>query len=279
MKRKLVVLVLSVIIFFMCYPIIFLVTGSITGESEIWELLAPMLNEGNTTANWQLFPRYPTLRAYVELLLDTPEFFVMFWNSVKITLGTLVGQILIGIPAAWGFARYKIPWKKGIFFLYIAFMLMPFQIMMLSNYLVLRQLGILDSLKAVILPGVFSTFPVVIMAYFFEKIPHEVVEAARIDGANERSIFLYVGLPLGREGIFSILMLGFLECWNLIEQPLIFLEQPERYPLSLLLPTIKVGEVGIAFVASIIILIPALLIFMWGTKYIEDGISVVVVKE
>ena len=90
-------------------------------------------------------PSYPTLKSYIELLLDTPEFFVMFWNSVKIVFFSVAGQLLFGIPAAWGFARYKFPFKKILFTIYIVVMLMPFQVTMLSSYLVLDTMHLLDS--------------------------------------------------------------------------------------------------------------------------------------
>ena len=105
---------------------------------------------------------------YVELLLDSPEFFVMFWNSVKLTAAILAGQLLVGTPAAWGFARYQFPGKKILFTIYIALMMMPFQVMMLSNYLVLDQMRLLDTMAGIILPAVFSTFPVFLMYRFFQ---------------------------------------------------------------------------------------------------------------
>lgn len=120
-------------------PIVFLVGGSFMGEAELTANLAPVLSGGEGFARWDLIPLYPTLRPYVELLLDSPGFFVMFWNSVKITLGTLAGQLLVGVPAAWGFARHEFPCKNLLFTLYIVLMLMPFQVTMMPTYLVLDR--------------------------------------------------------------------------------------------------------------------------------------------
>ena len=94
------------------FPVVFLMAGSLMGNVELGELLGPVLSSGNGYASWKLLPAYPTLRSYVEVLLDTPEFFIMFWNSVKITFGVLAGHFLIGTPAAWGFAKFYISGKK-----------------------------------------------------------------------------------------------------------------------------------------------------------------------
>ena len=148
-------------------------------------------------ASWKLFPEYPTLKHYVEVLLDSPEFFVMFWNSVKITVGALAGGLLVGMPAAWGFAKFDFPGKNILFTLYIALMMMPFQVMLLGNYLVLDKIGLLDSLLGIIFPAVFSTFPIFIMYRFFKGIPLAFLEAARLDGAGELKLFFYSCHPLG----------------------------------------------------------------------------------
>lgn len=261
------------------FPVFFLAAGSLMGAGELKELLQPVLTGGEEFASWKLFPRYPTLRSYVELLLDSPEFFVMFWNSVKLTGGILVGQLLVGVPAAWGFARFSFPGKKLFFIIYIALMMMPFQVMMLSNYLVLDRLGLLDTLTGIILPAVFSTFPVFIMYRFFEGIPEALMEAARLDGAGELMLFIRVGLPLGSPGIISAMVLGFLEYWNLIEQPMAFLQTKSLWPLSLFLPNINMEKAGLAFAASAVVLLPAVLVFLAGQDYLEQGIISTAIKE
>lgn len=229
--------------------------------------------------SWSLLPLTPTLRHYVQLLLDSPEFFHMFWNSAALTAGILAGQLLAGVPAAWGFARYAFPFKKLLFTLYILLMMMPFQVTMLSSYLVLSEMQLTDTLPAVILPGAFSTFPVFIMYRFFCGIPQAIMDAARIDGAGERDIFLHLGIPLGSSGIVSAVVLGFLESWNLIEQPLTFLKSKKLWPLSLYLPNISPERAGISFAASVVTLLPALMVFLCGQDYLEQGIVAAAVKE
>ena len=191
----------------------------------------------------------------------------------------LIGQVLTGVPAAWGFARLDIPGKKVLFNLYIILMLMPFQVTMLSNYLTLNAMHLMDTQWAVILPAAFSTFPVFIMYRFFESIPEALMESARLDGAGELLIFIRIGIPLGSAGIISALVLGFLEYWNLIEQPMAFLKTKELWPLSLYLPNIELEQAGFAFAASVVALAPAVLVFLSGQDYLEQGIVSTAVKE
>lgn len=277
-RKGLVWAVLFTMGFLACYPVFFLLMGSLMGKVEISRILAP-IRDGGGYVEFPFMPMYPTLRHYIGVLLDSPEFFVMFWNSVKITGGILLGQLLVGVPAAWGFARYDFPGKRAIFFLYIALMMMPFQVTMLSGYLVLDGMHLLDTLWSVILPGVFSTFPVFLMYRFFVGIPQAVLDSARLDGAGELQIFLRLGLPLGSAGVLSAMVLGFLECWNLIEQPLTYLKDKSLWPLSLYLPNITLDRAGSAFAASVITLIPAFLVFLAGQDYLEQGIVAAAVKE
>lgn len=250
------------------------------GKNELTDLLLPVMQQGaKGYASWKLFPEYPTLKHYVEVLMDSPEFFVMFWNSVKITAGALLGELLVGMPAAWGFAKFDFPGKNILFTLYIALMMMPFQVMLLGNYLVLDKLGLLDSLLGIIFPAFFSTFPVFIMYRFFKGIPLALLEAARLDGAGELRLFFMVAIPLGSPGVISAIVLGFLEYWNLIEQPMVFLKTKELWPLSLYLPNIDLKQAGLAFAASVVALAPAVLVFLSGQDYLEQGIVSTAVKE
>lgn len=265
--------IMAVLVFLCCYPIVFLIVGSLMGQGEITRNLAPVLLGEEGYAKWSLLPYEPTLQSYVEILLDTPGFFVMFWNSVKITGGILLGQILVGVPAAWGFARFRFRFHDALFFLYVVLMMMPFQVMMLSDYLVLNQMNLLDTLGSVILPGIFSTLPVFIIYHFFRDIPDSLIDSARIDGAGELRIFLLIGIPLGKADIVSAIVLQFLECWSMIEQPMTFIKTQSLWPLALFLPEISSEKVGAAFVSSVITLIPSILVFLSGYDDLERGIQ------
>ncbi len=187
----------------------------------------PVLESGDGFAAWPIFARYPTFQAYAELLFDTPQFFNVFWNSCKQVFPIILGHIVLGAPAAWAFARFDFRGKKVLYTLYIVLMLMPFQVTMVSSYLVLNKLGLIDTAWAIILPGVASTLPVFIMTRFLWTIPGAVTEAAAVDGASPIQTFLRLGLPLGAPGILSAVVLGFLEYWNAMEAPQAFLKDPD----------------------------------------------------
>lgn len=279
MWKKVMLILLAVLAFVAVYPICFLLAGSLMGTAELQEGLSAAMEGGSGYVKMPGLPQYPTLRSYVELLLDSPEFFVMFWNSAKLAVGILLGQLLFGVPAAWGFAKGSFPFRRLLFTIYILLMMMPFQVLMLSDYLLLDTMQLLDTHAGLILLSVFSTFPVFLMYRFFDSVPDALVEAARLDGASQWQVFLYVGLPLGSPGIVSTMVLGFLEYWNLIEPPMTFLKSKQLWTLSLYLPNIGLEEAGAAFAASVMALIPAILVFLAGQDYLEKGIVAAAVKE
>lgn len=269
MTVKLMFIAMGVVI---CMPVFLVVTGSVMGSADLQGCLAPVFLEGQGFVTWKLIPQYPTLEHYKRLLIETPQFFILFWNSIKITLFILAGQLVIGVPAAWAFAVYDVRGKNVLFLVYVVLMLLPFQVTMLSSYIVLNKLSLLNTHWAVILPAVFSTFPVFVTYGGFRAIPKALIEAARIDGAGEFYIFTRVGLGLGKGGILSAVVLGFLEYWNMIEQPLAFLKDKALWSLSLYLPEIDWTQAGFSFAASIVMLIPAVFVFVMGQDYLEQGI-------
>lgn len=271
MKRKLLWFLMGVFALIMLLPIWIAVTGAFSSQWELTENLRPVLGNGQGLAKWTLLPQSPTLKSLVQVLLDSPEFFTMFWNSVTITAGILLGQFAIAVPAAWGLAKLHLPRKLGD--LYMVLMLLPFQVLMYPEYLVLKSLGLLNTLWAVILPGVFSAYPVFLLTRFFGAIPEEILEAARLDGAGEWQIFRYIALPLGLPGLLSVGILSFLDAWNLIEQPMTFLKNRALWPLSLFLPETTLTDAGLGFAAALLMLIPALLLFGLCQDALEQGIT------
>ncbi len=279
MRNRLTIIMLLIPALFSVFPIVLLLTGSVMDQYELKGYLNSIFTDGSEFISWKLMPDYPTFENYGRLLFVSPQFFVLFWNSIKMTAWILAGQLLVGVPAAWAFAVYKVRGSRFLFAFYVVLMLLPFQVTMLSSYLMLDKLSLLNTQSAVILPAVFSTFPVFLCYGGFRSIPAQLYEAARIDGAGEGFIFFKIGLPLGKNGILSALVLGFLEYWNMVEQPMAFLEEKALWPLSLYLPEITWARAGYAFCASIITLIPAVFVFVMGQDYLEQGIIYSGLKE
>lgn len=272
-----IILILSCLLIWI--PIYMVLSGCFMRGEELTDYIGVVLDQGKGYVSWPIVPLYPTLKSFVELLFDAPQFFVMFWNSCKQVLPAVLGQFLVAVPAAWSFARYRFPFKNILFYIYIVLMILPFQVTIVSSYLVLNKLHLLDTHLAIILPAIFSTFPVFIMTKFFKGIPEEMLEAARLDGAGEGYIFFRIGIPLGNAGIISALILSFIELWNSIEQPLTFLRDKSYWPLSLYLPQISADNLGVSFIASLIMMLPAVLIFLKGQEYLEQGIIASGIKQ
>ncbi len=280
MKNKICNFVIIILSLFVWIPFIMILSSTLMPVDEIKQNFGAVLLNDDGYASWNLIPKYISLKPLIELLLDSPEFFVMFWNSVKLVLPILLGQVVISVPMAWGLVNFnKCKLRKIIFGIYMVLMVMPFQVSMVSNYLVLDKLHILNTRFSIILPAIFSTFPVFILYQFFKGIPKEIIEAGQIDGANDFQIFISIAIPMGRSGIISILILGFLEYWNLIEQPLAFLKDSDLFPLSLYISKISYENIGIATVSAFIMLLPSLLVFLYGQTYLEDGIKASGMKE
>lgn len=277
--QRLVTVILAAVALAVWWPLWFMLCGVLTPLDELKVTIGPVLGLREGYAVWTALPSWPTLQPLAELLFDTPEFFVMFWNTCLQVFPQVIGQVLVGAPAAWALSRLRFRAKKVLWGLYIVLMLLPFQVMMVPHYLVLHTLGLLDTPLAIILPGIFSTFPVFIMAKGFDAVPRAMVEAAALDGANMFSAFVRIGLPLGVPGILSAMVLGFLDAWNAIEQPMLFLKSASNWPLSLYLPQITAGQLGISMAASLLMLAPALLLFLFGQKYLELGIQASGLKE
>ncbi|MDE6404628.1 MAG: carbohydrate ABC transporter permease [Lachnospiraceae bacterium] len=261
-----------------CAPLLMIPGGALMDSAEVHRILAPVMGEGKGFAVWHLIPLYPTLDHFYRLLVESPAFYQLFWNTVGMTAAILAGQLAVGLPSAWAFAAFRFRGRHFLFGLYVVLMLLPFQVMLLPQYIVLQKLHLYNHAAAVILPAIFSTFPVFIMYRGFTQIDAEVTEAARLDGAGEMQIFFYVGLPLGKTGIQAAVVLGFLEYWNLVEQPMAFLEEQARWPLSLYLPQITVSQAGFAFAVSVMVLVPALFVFALGQDALEEGIAYIGVK-
>jgi len=272
------VLITSAACVIACAPVFLILTGAITGKYELMEVLSGIWNEQGRT-DFMLVPSFPTLWGFVELFLDKPEFYIVFWNSVKLTAAIVLGQIFFAVPAAWGFSRWHGAVSSLLYDLYVILMLLPFQVTMLSDYMVADYFAILDTHAAIILPAMYATFPVIIIYRSFLGIPEELYEACSLDSGGSWHMFWRIGVPLALPGIKAAALLSAIEYWNMIEQPLLFLKTPSLWPLSIYLPAVDSEHVPYIFVYSLMVLAPMVLLLFCGKDELRNGIGTLALKE
>ena len=221
----------------------------------------------------KLVPQMVSISQYKNLLFMSPTYLFKFWNSIILVVPIVAGQMAVACLASFSFARYRRKRREVLFFSYIILMLMPFQVTLVPNYMIADKLGILNTNWAIILPGIFSTFSIFLLTKYMRQIPSAYIEAAKLDGATEWQIFTKIALPTCKSAIFALTILLFIDYWNMVEQPLVLLTDVDKQPLSVFLSQINEAEIGIAFAASALYMIPPLLIFLWGEEYLVEGIS------
>ncbi len=269
---------------FALIPIFFTFLNSFMSSEEIvanykvvFQSMSGHASEGATYMSrmpvLKLIPEEVTISQYTTLLFMNPEYLFKYWNSLLLTLPIVAGQMIVACLASYSFARYRRKRREVLFFSYIILMLMPFQVTLVPNYMIADTLGILNTVWAIILPGIFSTFAIFLLTKYMRQIPSGYIEAATLDGASEWQIFTNIALPLCKNAIFALTILLFIDYWNMVEQPLVLLTDASKQPLSVFLSQINEPELGIAFAASSVYMIPPLLIFFWGEDYLVEGIS------
>ena len=273
--------VAAIFAFLFLAPIILTISNSFMSATEISANYGSVFATTDTggkvfiaeKVNLKFIPDMVSFSQYATVLFKSPDYLLKFWNSVILVGPIVIFQLAVAALASYGFARYDGRLRQIVFFLYIILMLMPYQVTLVPNYLVSDWLKILDTKWAIWLPGVFSPFAVYLLTKFMKRIPTSVIEAAQIDGAGEWSIFRLVCLPLCKGAIASAAILVFIDYWNMVEQPLILLSDPETHPLSVFLSKINSGEVGLAFAVATIYMVPGLLVFLYGEEYLVEGIT------
>ena len=262
-------------------PIVLTITNSFMSASEISANYGQVFATTDTggkvyiaeKVNLKFIPDMVSFSQYITVLFKSPEYLLKFWNSVILVVPIVAFQLLVAAGASFGFTRYRGRIKEIIFFVYIILMLMPYQVTLVPNYLVSDWLNILDTNWAIWLPGIFSPFAVYLLTKYMRRIPASVMEAAQIDGAGEWQIFRKICMPLCKGAMCSIAILIFIDYWNMVEQPLILLSDPEKHPLSVFLSKINSGEIGLAFAVATIYMVPPILVFLYGEDYLVEGIT------
>ena len=261
-------LLLSLIALIFLLPVIYMLANSVMQSSEIVEAYTPSKEH---YAIFKLIPDKFSLEQYYQAFLRRPKFLRMFWNSLLITVPIVVTQSIVSLFASFAFAKLKFPFRDKLFFVFIILLILPSQVTMVPNYIVLQQLGLLDSLAALILPSAFTAFGVCLLRQYMRYIPDETIEAARIDGAGTFKILFQIVVPQVRGGIASMMILTFIDAWNMVEQVIVFITDREKYPLSVALSEFSDSDVGIVFACGVIFMIPPLLLYLYHSKEFKNA--------
>ena len=259
-------------------PTVLTFTNSFMSESEIRSNYGMIFSSSgggfvSEHVNLKFIPDRVTLSQYVSGLIKSPNYLVKYWNSILLVLPIVIFQVAVASVAAYSFTRWRGKVRDGIFFFYVILMLMPYQVTLVPNFLISQWLGIINTPWSIILPGVFAPFSVFLLTKFMRRIPYSLIEAAKVDGANEWQIFTQICLPECRAALYSIAILVFIDYWNMVEQPLILLKDADSQPLSVFLANINSGEIGLAFAMASVYMIPSLLLFLHGEEYLVEGIA------
>lgn len=270
----------AVFAFMFLMPTVLTITNSFMTQSEITANYGQVFQNATDgksfikdTINLKFIPDKVSFSQYFTVLLKSPDFLYKFWNSVILVAPIVLAQLMVASVAAYGFTRWRGKVRDTIFFAYVILMLMPYQVTLVPNYLVSDYLGLLNTRWAIILPGAFAPFSVFLLTKSMRRIPISLIESAKLDGAGEWHIFWNICLPQCRSALYSIAILVFIDYWNMVEQPLILLPDASQQPLSVYLSQINAGEIGIAFAAAVVYMVPGLLMFLHGEAYLVEGIT------
>nr|WP_311764815.1 carbohydrate ABC transporter permease [Paenibacillus agricola] len=284
LRKSALTVVMGAIAVMLLFPIVITFTNSLMTEQEIGINYGPIgqMNKAaagrtNLYVNLKLLPDQVTLEQYGKVLVGSPRYLAMFWNSVFMVVPVIAGQTLVAALAAYAFSKLQFRGRDPLFLVYVLTMLMPFQVTLVPNYIMADKLGLLNSTNAIILPGIFAAFGVFMLRQFMLDIPYAYIEAAKMDGAGHLRIFCKIMIPMIKPGLAALVILLFVDYWNMVEQPLIFLDDPFQQPLSVYLSRIN-GEMGIAFAASMLYMAPMVLLFLYAETHFIEGIQLSGIK-
>lgn len=205
-------------------------------------------------------------------------------NSLILSISIVAGNTALAVLTAYVFARYNFPGKIFFFSAILALMMIPGILTLVPRYLLVRDLKLLNTFWAVILPAVFgaNAFQIIIMRTFFQSLPEELFEAARIDGAGHWTLLSRITVPLSIPIISSMAILQFNGAWNDLIWPLLVLNRDEIRPLSvglvLLSTNSNAPEIGVQMAGSVIAAIPMVIVFLVGMRAFIDGLSTGAIK-
>ena len=250
-----------------------LIALSLLAAAALGPMLYTFLNAFSSGISYGLLPSEWSLQGWREVLLSRPHYLAKFWNSLGLSAVIVAGQVLLSCLAGYGFSKFRFRGKEALFFLVILLMMMPYQVTLVSNYLMLDRLGLVGSYWALILPAMFSPFGVFLLRQVFDTCPSDILEAARLDGAGNLRILFGILVPRCWAGVISLGILSFIDAWNMVEQPIVFLESEYDYPLSVFLTRMNGQNIGVLCACGVLAALPVVLLFLYYDQELTEGVT------
>ncbi|TVR05724.1 MAG: carbohydrate ABC transporter permease [Spirochaetaceae bacterium] len=255
--------VAAVIGAFMVLPLIWMVSASLKTELEVFQYPIRWIPE---TIRWE---------NYREVWAGIYPFWIFYVNSIKVTTLSVTGLLATSSLAAYSFAKLRYPGRDKIFLAYLSTMMIPPQVLLVPRFIIFRNIGILNTHWALILPGMFIIFGVFLLRQFFSTIPNELSESALMDGAGHLTIWSRIVLPLAKPAIISLLIVSFVWRWNDFEEPLIFLNTKELFTIPVAM-TLFIDEFdtrySLIMAATVSAIVPVLAVFLAGQRFFVQGV-------
>lgn len=225
---------------------------------------------------WALFPETWRWQNYRDAVQAVP-WWRYFFNSLVLCTGCVIGTTLSCSLAAWALAW--IPWRgrRWMFVLVVGTMLLPWQITMIPRFALISSIGLYDSLWAIVLPTFLGdAFYIFLLRQFFLTIPRDLLDAGRMDGLGPWGLFWRIGLPLSRPAIVTVAIFQFVETWNDFSGPLLYLDDPEKFPLAYGLERFVSSygdQTHLLLAASVLFALPMLILFFLAQRTFVQGIA------
>lgn len=262
--KVLVYVILIILALVMIVPFLWMLSASIKSDREVF-LMNPFV----------FIPEKPKWSNYSEIWTQIP-FGRFVINTTYLTIVVTLLQLLTSSFAAYSFAKLHFRHKNTLFLAYIATIAMPWQVYMVPQFIMMRNMGLNDKLMAMICLQAFSAFGVFMMKQFYEGIPDDLCEAARIDGMNEYRIYAKIMLPLSKPSLSTLTIFTFVATWNDYLGPLIYLKSPEKKTIQLGLKMFisqYSSDYGLIMAGSVISLIPVIIVFLVFQRYFVEGVA------
>ena len=210
---------------------------------------------------------------YTDVLIASPDYLFRFWNSVALVVPVVIFQMILSSLTAYGLSQGKGKFFSAVLLIYLVLMMLPKQVTVIPNYYAVKELGLLNTNFAIWLPGIFSPFSVYLLTKYMKRVPKETLEAARLDGAGEFRLYFHIMLPAVKGELIALSTLVLVDTWNQVELPLRMFSDAQKYPLSVYLSMIRENAAGISFASSMIYMIPVVLLFLYASKELEQGVG------